>query len=280
MSEVRVKELAEKWYKILNFPKEADKDFYNLLNNESGFSEMPFSEFDLVENNPNFRKNAIWALYFCEELSEKFKQKGISEKIMLDTFASIKSNMLKGFDVTGEIAVRAFSAWLYLYYNFKLFNIGRLQYELRGASGGAEHLGLPKGEPVLAVHIPVGDKLTVDSCLDSFKSANEFFAEYFPDYNYRYFTCLSWLLDRNLENVLPESSNIIKFGRLFDHAADIKQDDAIVFTFPLGTTRENIKDAEAKTTLHKNLKAYVLSGGVINLAPYLECTIMYHHTEI
>lgn len=265
MSENNVKLLAEKWYKRLCFPKEADADFYMLLNTEKGFSEMKFEDFDLEKNNPNFRKNVIWALYFCEELSHRFDKKGIPEEIMLSTFNSIKLNILVGFETTKELAVRAFSQWLYLYYRFKLFNIGRLQYELRDAMGGAEPLGLNKGEPVLAVHIPVGDKLTEEACLSSFKEANIFFEKYFPEYQYRYFTCFSWLLDRNLEKILKEGSNILKFGRLFDYAFDFKKDDAIEFTFPLGTTRENIKNAEAKSSLHRNLKEYVLSGGELNI---------------
>ena len=263
--EKNVKLIAEKWYKRLNFPKEADNDFYNLLETETGFSEMLFSEFDLKVNNEFFRKNVIWALYFCEELYHKFTAKGIPEKIILDSFAGIKLNALKGFDVTGELAIRSFAYWLYLYYEFKLITLGRLQFELRGAMSGAEHLGLPAGEPVLAVHIPVGEKLTEEACLDSFKSANEFFGKYFPEYEYRFFTCYSWLLDRNLNKILPESSNIIKFGRLFEHALDLPQNDAIAFAFPFGTTRENIKDAEAKTSLQKSLKAYVLDGGTINI---------------
>ena len=265
MSENNVKLLAEKWYKRLCFPKEADADFYMLLNTEKGFSEMKFEDFDLEKNNPNFRKNVIRALYFCEELSHRFDKKGIPEEIMLASLEGIKLNMLKGFNVTHELAVRSFSAWLHLYYEFKLFTLGRLQYELRGATPGAEHLGLPGGEPVLAIHIPVGSKLTEDACLKSMEDAKVFFSEYFPDYHYRYFTCFSWLLDRNLEKILKEGSNILKFGRLFDYVFDVKKDDAIEFTFPLGTTRENIKNAEAKSSLHRNLKEYVLSGGELNI---------------
>lgn len=265
MTDIKVKEIAKKWYEKLSFPKETDNDFYHLLETESGFSEMPFSEFDLTKNDPNFRKNVIWALYFCEELSTRFSSMNISEKIMLDTMNSIKLNMMKGFDVTGELAVRSFAAWLHLYYEFKLFNIGRLQYETRGAFADSPTGDLKKGAPVLAVHIPVGDKLTEEACLASFSMANDFFSKYFPNYNYEYFTCLSWLLDRNLNYILPKNSNIIKFGELFEPICDIKQDDAIEFTFPLGTTRENIKNAEAKSSLHRNLKEYVLSGGELNI---------------
>jgi len=264
MSEKNVKLIAEKWYKKLDFPKEYDKTFYELLSSENGFTEMQFTDFDLEKNADEHRRNVIWALYFCEEVSEKYKEKNIPEEIMMDTLLDVRFHILK-YSTPHEFRFVGLSIWIFLHLSFKLFKVGRLQYELRGAMGGAEHLGLPEGEPVLAVHIPKGEALTEESVIESFDLANKFFEKYFPEYQYRYFTCFSWLLDRNLEKILKDGSNILKFGRLFNYAFDVKKDDAIEFTFPLGTTRENIKNAEAKSSLHRNLKEYVLSGGELNI---------------
>ncbi|MBR2042844.1 MAG: hypothetical protein IJ946_00735 [Clostridia bacterium] len=78
---------------------------------------------------------------------------------------------------------------------------------------------LKKGDPVLYVHIPENGPLLPDLVDDSFNKAKEFFAAYFPEYNFRAFVCSSWLLDENLKTVLKPTSNIIAFQNRFTIAA-------------------------------------------------------------
>jgi len=77
MSDEKVKFLAKKWYEKLDFPKEYDEEFYSLLEKEHGFSEIKFSDFDLEKNKTEYSRNVIWTLYFCEEVSQCFKERGI-----------------------------------------------------------------------------------------------------------------------------------------------------------------------------------------------------------
>ena len=259
-----VKTLAKKWYEKLGFPKEYDERFYALLDSEDGFSEMKFEDFDLENNREEYRRNVIWALYFCEEVSLKFKENNIPESIMWDTLLDVKFHILKFTEPTGELHLRGLSTWLFLHLSFKLFKVGRLQFQIRGAEGGAERLGLNEGEPVLAVHIPKGEPLTPESALESFELANKFFNQYFPDYEYKFFTCHSWLLDKVLNKFLSPDTNIIKFQNLYEYACESELDSAIAFCFPYGVTRENIKDFTPKTSLQAKIRDYVLSGGKLH----------------
>ena len=258
-----VKNFAEKWYKKLDFPKEYDKTFYELLGSEDGFSEMKFEDFDLEANKECYARNVIWALYFCEEVSVKFKEKGIPDEIMLNTLFDIKDRIIRSTGELGYLALKGLNTWFVLHLSFKLFKIGSLQYQLRGSEGGAEHLGVSEGENVLAVHIPKGTSLSEEDCLKSFDEANSFFKKYFPEYEYKFFTCHSWLLDKTLNNFLAPDSNIIKFQNLFTYACQTPLDSAITFCFPYGVTRENIKDFTPKTSLQKKLRNHVLDGGLL-----------------
>ena len=260
-SDIKVKALAEKWYKKLSFPEKYDEEFKRLLETEEDFEDVSIADFDLEGHKDEYSRNVIRALYFCEEASKFFEEKAIPEEIMLDTFSDIRFVIMKYTEIFGKLSLKGLDDWIFLHLSFKLFKVGRLQYQLRGAEGGAEHLGLAEGEPVLAVHIPRGEKLTVESALESFNSANEFFEKYFPEYEYRYFTCHSWMLDKTLCNMLSPDSNIIKFQKLFEHALDVPLDAAFSFVFPYGITRDNVKDFEPKSSLQKNLKDYVLAGG-------------------
>ena len=263
MNENHVKEIARKWYQILDFPEEFDSMFFELLESENGFYPIAFSDFDAEKHENEYQKNVIWALYFCEEISLRFKEKGISDEIMMDTLSDVRFVIMKYTEIFGEMSLKGISTWVNLHLSFKLFKIGRLQYEIRGAEKGAEHLGLPEGAPVLAVHIPRDERLSIEAAEDSLKKAVKFFEYTFPEYDFNFFTCHSWLLDENLKRFLPEDSNIIKFQNLFTYAKDDLLDSAIAFCFPYGVTRENISSFNPNTSLQAKIKEHVLNGGAL-----------------
>lgn len=256
-----VKSIAEKWYKLLEVPREFDESFAQLLKNEGGFTEMKFEDFDREANKDKYARNVIWALYFCEEVSKKYKEKGIPGEIMLDTLFDIKNRIIRSTGELGYFCLKGLDTWFWLHLSFKLFKVGCLQYQLRGAEGGAEHLGLAEGENVLALHIPKGTSIKKRDVLASFDAANRFFEKYFPEYEYKFFTCHSWLIDKTLNKFLEPDSNIITFQNLFTYACQTPLDSAITFCFPYGVTRENIKDFAPKTSLQAKIRNHVLRGG-------------------
>lgn len=64
---------------------------------------------------------------------------------------------------------------------------------------------------ILSVHIPGGDSFTPDVVDISFQYADEFFKKYFPQINFKAYTCSSWLLDTGLERFMKKESNILSF---------------------------------------------------------------------
>lgn len=134
-----------------------------------------------------------------------------------------------GFDLQG---------WLTLHFRGAIFDLGRLQFQrarLGGRTGKAiAAAGLPYGpdDLTLSVHIPNSmGPMSPDACDASFERATAFFARHFPDEPYRTAVCHSWLLDRQLGDYLPETSNIIRFQRRFTLAYTPEAADRSVLQF-------------------------------------------------
>ena len=72
---------------------------------------------------------------------------------------------------------------------------------------------LEKGVMTLQMHIPSGGRMTPEACRDSVTRAKAFFARYFPDEPAVAITCGSWIFSPQLQECLPEDSNLVRFQR-------------------------------------------------------------------
>jgi hypothetical protein len=72
---------------------------------------------------------------------------------------------------------------------------------------------LMPGDPVLNLHIPSGSPMAHQACGDAFRTALSFFPRHYPDYHFVAFHCGSWILNTWLEEVLPPTSNLVRFQR-------------------------------------------------------------------
>ncbi len=144
--------------------------------------------------------------------------------------------------------------WLTRHFQGRIFQLGRLQFEqvTLGTTTGTSlrEAGLPygPGDPALSIHIPeYCGPFTPEAIDDSLAQAAAFFPRYFGDYDYRVAVCHSWLLDPQLDGVLPASSNILAFQRRF--------------TFSHATAGEGImRFVTAGTPLHETVQAHVAAG--------------------
>jgi len=120
---------------------------------------------------------------------------------------------------------------------------------------------LHKGDVVLGVHIPDIGPLVPSTCDQSFRQALHFFSEHFRDRPFTAFTCHSWLMDPQLEDHLPEKSNIVSFLERFHlhplPAADHRQTYERVF----GDPEISIEQAPQTTSLQKTIAHHARSGG-------------------
>jgi len=116
------------------------------------------------------------------------------------------------------------------------------------------------GDPVIGLHIPADGRLSpagVDAALDEIRA---FAAAYFPEYRYRAFTCNSWLMDPQLENMLDPDANIVRFASRFTRLTRKSDGNAVfhfVFLTPEPVPPETLPE---NTRLHRALKAHYLAG--------------------
>ena len=76
-------------------------------------------------------------------------------------------------------------------------------------------LALEEGIYGLDMHIPVGKGLNHDDCVSSLREAWRFFRQVFPNRPFETYYCGSWLLDPELQKILPPSSGIVQFQKLY-----------------------------------------------------------------
>ena len=216
-----VSAVIEKWYKRIGFPERYDDEFYQALGEISIDPETSIETYDLKCEDG--RKNLLSFLYMCETLSKKYAEKGIDDGILLATVRDILLWTNAWSEVKGEMYLGELP-WLEYHMKMKLFRIGRLQFCHTMAGKAYPELGITEADGTLDVHIPADGRLDICECRRSLDMAREFYRKYFPEAHYTYFNCHSWLLDPTLKKYLPEESNIIGFGEMFDR---IRNDESL-----------------------------------------------------
>lgn len=143
--------------------------------------------------------------------------------------------------------------WLTLHLRGVIYRLGRLQFNL-------EHQRT--GDPVLNTHIPeVGGPMTPQACDESFRRARPFYDRYFPEHGARVAVCTSWLLDPQLAEYLPESSNIVAFMRRWTLVDDEPQDgDESMLEFVFRRDGQPLAELPQRTSLERAAVAHLQAG--------------------
>jgi hypothetical protein len=202
-------------------------------------------------------------------LREWYEARGIDPGILRGTLVDLGRQMVHNRRRLGYGGLHLNVDWLRLHFTGRLFQFGRLQFE-RGKLGNttgkevaAGGVDVGAGDPVLAVHIPdYCGPFDPAACDASFARARTFFPQHFPEERYTVVTCHSWLLDRQLKDYLPESSNILAFQRRFTiNHRDIAPQDEMFFEFVFGAKISEIDRLPRETTLQRALIDHVRKGG-------------------
>lgn len=207
-------------------------------------------------------KLAVALLYSVEFTYPKYQKAVISDEIYFETMKDIavwcENNNNKGLKNL---------PWIKNHLNFELFKLERLQFQIYKCDNRTLNYDLLPfnfGENLIYVHIPQGEKLVYAECVNSLKNAKSFFGEYFPNYDFDYFFCESWLLYGENWQFMNSSSNILQFSTLFDLVYSVEDDrQAIERIFG---KRKIIKSKyEEKTTLQRNAKRFMQNGGKLGV---------------
>ncbi len=119
---------------------------------------------------------------------------------------------------------------------------------------------LAPGDPVLHVHIPRGTPLDLEACHRSLEEALQFFPAHFPERPVLAFACDSWLLDAQLEELLPSSSNVVRFLRQL-YLVPLVGDGMAALDWVFDGVPADLTLAPRDTTLRRALVDHVLGGG-------------------
>ena len=175
----------------------------------------------LAGNSPQERYFYVWVLLSAiPALREFHARQGISARDTTLVLSELAEQMSYRRAIHGEGGLESYS-WMTVHFRGALYRVGRLLYERQRIwfdSALDEHVAKDtsprKGDWALGIHIPRG-RLTPESCDASIAAAESFFARHFPDEPYAFATCVSWVLDDQLENYLSAHSNIVRFQRRF-----------------------------------------------------------------
>lgn len=259
MSSMDLQELAQRislpqdaWGHLQSFLLSAE-DFQN--SKELFYSDPDGFPAKWLERSEPYRDALPFFLMMAIEVHGRYVEQGIPEQVFDDTFRDISIWAEDFFQKNGYYGIDQIY-WIGQSVRMKLFRLGRLQFEPVGLERDIclDGRTIAVGTKVLNVHIAADGPLLLDDCLDSLQQARDFFN--MPQAR---FICDSWLLAPALEEMLPESSNIIRFQKLFRIISvhhRFRQAEQRVF----GRILDDPALYPEETVLQRKLKAALLDG--------------------
>lgn len=256
-----MKNTARKWYKKLNFPSEYDLEFEKILENCDVSKIDGEDALNSLLKEKDYGLNLVYFLSKCEEMEKWYKEKNIPYEIFINTANDlvIESKSCKdSFGVLGTYEAEWENAVIV---DKRIFRIGRLNFEMDIASDWCTGDDIKDGDRIILVHIPAGDKLSVQECYLSIRDAERFFLEYFPEYTFDYFVCCSWMMYRGIKDFLNEDSNVLAFQKLFTPYRTEEDNSLLKFVFAKNVNIDNVFDFTPKTRLQTNVLEHLKNGG-------------------
>lgn len=161
--------------------------------------------------------------------------------------------------------------WCRLHLTGNLYQVGRLQFERtslgpRTAAGIAAAPDGPSppaapGDPAIGIHIPrFYGPMDPAACDDAIAAAHDFFALHYPGDHTAVAVCVSWLLDAQLAEYLPETSNIRAFAGRFRLIPLPEPDDRSILRFVFGDPTIPPSDLPRRTRLERAVLDHLASG--------------------
>lgn len=208
-------------------------------------------DFPLCRRMPLTRLSVV--TYLLISKYDEYRAKGISDRIIFDTFRDVSLRAALYCKKTGKTGISKEDViWFRHIMNVSIFKIGSLQFQpfemiyLDEDTVGEPYMrfaeeqkrSLPGGSPVLNCHIQHGADLSPESIELSFQMAKVFFSECFPKEQYKAFLCYSWMLYPPMLKHLSDNSNIRQFADRFSiigYCSDSEQ--AREFLFIHGTRK-------------------------------------------
>lgn len=252
-----VKGIIRKWYDVVGISKDWDDDF------EKALAEVKISDSVCIDTYNSYgdgKRDFLSYLYMCEKLKKKYQERNIPEKILVDTVKDISIWTDIWSDIKNELFLGEIG-WLKRHLSMKLFKIGRLQFCMAKAEKDIPDIGVVAGDDIIEIHIPSTGPLVKAECEESVVMAREFFKKYFPGYNYKCFTCHSWLLDDSLEQLLGDKSRITEFRKMFKCVEKHESYAILRYVFDWAMTLRKLSSATPTSSFAAKVKERAIGGG-------------------
>lgn len=254
-----------KWFDLLNIPSQWRDEVAMAADSfDKTDIEKEDDPFAYLAKHENKMLTLLYSLYRCEEFFETAKKRDIPDDILFATLTEVRRYTIEYNNMTkGEKLGIYVGNWVGKILRGEIYRLGRLEFEMRTCPRSSEKHGIEVGDNVIGVHIPDnGGPFTPEACNEAYKLSEEFFAKYFPEYQYKCYVCSSWLLDKTLKQFLSPDSNIVKFMDSFD--IDEKTTEAyssLTFLFGRGTEIKDLYHITPTTSLQKKVIDHLLNGG-------------------
>jgi len=196
-------------------------------------------------------------------LREQYVLQDIPMKYYDTIVNSFRGHAEKTFADKG-VATAGVAWWSMAYFKLKMFYIGRLIYKWRPFKGTYQ-LGdylIQEGTYHIDVHIPGGGSFSQELIQASYAEAREFFEK---RYNQKglLFGCSSWLLSPTLDEMLPETSNILAFAHeytIYKTSVDPTGEKTGHYVFGSGVDMTNVDALPENSSLQRAMKARLKAG--------------------
>ena len=126
-------------------------------------------------------------------------------------------------------------------------------------------IALRGGDNVVGLHIPPGGGMTDELVSEAFDMAKEFLATFYPNFDYKAFVGVSWIMNPELATILGDNSNITKFMKRFTPMGIKSQGHGILNFIFLSPDPANavIEDLPEESSFQRKLKKIYLDGDCI-----------------
>lgn len=187
----------------------------------------------------------------CVDSYGVYRAKGIPDNIFFSTMRCFTRFINETYKMTGTLCFDRYW-WTARQVGCHLFRIGELEYEIRPTDKNV----------IIDIHIPSDANLSPLSVEKSLNDAKIFLGKYFPLLSNAEYHCHSWLLDGQLKDMLNSNSNIINFQNMFE-IFDEGEVDSEFIEWLFNTKSKDYTTLPENTSLQRNVKKHLLSGGVI-----------------
>jgi hypothetical protein len=121
---------------------------------------------------------------------------------------------------------------------------------------------LRQGDDVIGVHIPSDGPLDTEKARLSYERAKSIFLSCYPEYDFKAFTCFSWLLEKRIKLILGRDTNITRFADRYT-TYPIRSNGDAVYSFLFDQPKRiDPSLLPEKTSLHRAVKAFLVDGGI------------------